>query len=308
MKQEASTVRWTLISVGFKHAGAIFSLPALTPKGVWSTDQNEALQRYRISSFVIIDGTYRRATYQCYIEMGTMTPHKGPFFHPGISMCPLSAFSRNPIHYELTTGLSGGDHTRFYCNALERMLKAPECVSVDMTGQFLFWSHEPRASFFKNFCDCSCVDCWNGVKVITRAIYGNNDAVPFEVGGVHLSARHFHQTLSKKNTPVGIMLCVYKIHPLSPLPRRGVACLALSVQVERHWREWNPMLVRFYERFHALEVEGILDPRCVKDLFCLHRVFLPEIQNVMDRHYTSLRMQKKTKSTRNPNYPAGESS
>ena len=52
-----------------------------------------------------------------------------------------------------------------------------------------------------------------------------------------MSVRHFHQSPSKKNTPVRIMLCVYKMHPFSPLPRRGVVRLAFSVQVERHWRE-----------------------------------------------------------------------
>ena len=38
-----------------------------------------------------------------------------------------------------------------------------------------------------------------------------------------MSARHFHQTLSKKNTPVGIVLCVYKIRPLCHYPARDVA-------------------------------------------------------------------------------------
>ena len=41
---------------------------------------------------------------------------------------------RNPIHYELTTGLSGRNHTEFYCNALLRAGKVPEVTSVDMAG------------------------------------------------------------------------------------------------------------------------------------------------------------------------------
>jgi uncharacterized membrane protein len=44
-----------------------------------------------------------------------------------------SGFSRNPIHFEFTTGLSGGDHTEFYYRALLRAQKAPNCVAVDMT-------------------------------------------------------------------------------------------------------------------------------------------------------------------------------
>ena len=92
MKQEAATVRWTLISVGCEHACAIFSLPARAPIGVWSTDQNEALQRYRISSFVIIDGTSRRAC-QCFIEMGTMTPTKARYSSGNINVPFVSLFA-----------------------------------------------------------------------------------------------------------------------------------------------------------------------------------------------------------------------
>jgi hypothetical protein len=75
--------------------------------------------------------------------------------------------------------------------------------------------------------------------------------------------------------------------------------------VERHWREWNPLLVPFFVRFQSLESEGVLNPKIPLDLFCLHSTFLPTIQKVLDRHYSSLRMQKKRKSTKNPTYPTG---
>mmetsp|Transcript_82335 Transcript_82335/g.160644 ORF Transcript_82335/g.160644 Transcript_82335/m.160644 type:complete len:401 (-) Transcript_82335:117-1319(-) len=187
------------------------------PDGTWSMDQNEALQRYRISSFTIIDG-----------------------------------YSRNPLFYALTTGLSGGDHTDFFCCALEKLHKLPACLAVDST------------------------DSWNGVREIVQTAYGNNDATQVNVAGVPHGFRRFHQTLSIRNTPV-----------------------------ERHWREWNPMLVKYYVRFMSLETAGILDPRSPVDLFCLHRVFLPSIQHTMNRHYKSLKLQKKRRSTLNPSYPEG---
>jgi hypothetical protein len=77
------------------------------------------------------------------------------------------------------------------------------------------------------------------------------------------------------------------------------------VQVERHWREWNQCLVSYYDRFQLLEAEGHLHPTRNLDLFCLHSVFLPAIKYSMKRHYESLKMQKKRKSTKNPDYPNG---
>lgn len=65
------------------------------------------------------------------------------------------------------------------------------------------------------------------------------------------------------------------------------------------------MLVEFYERFKMLESNNDLDPNDPSDLFCLHFIFLPAIQSKMDRHYMSLRMQKKRRSTLNPAYPRG---
>ena len=61
----------------------------------------------------------------------------------------------------------------------------------------------------------------------------------------------------------------------------------------------------FFVRFSRLESEGVLNPKTPPDLFCLQTIFLPAIQKILDRHYSSLRMQKKRKSTKNPSYPTG---
>ena len=58
--------------------------------------------------------------------------------------------------------------------------------------------------------------------------------------------------------------------------------------------------MKYYIRFRALEAEGILVLSSNVDLFCLHSVFLPAIQYTMDRFYTSLRVQRKSRSTKNP--------
>jgi hypothetical protein len=77
------------------------------------------------------------------------------------------------------------------------------------------------------------------------------------------------------------------------------------IQVERRHRELNPHMVQYFETFKALEGMGILDPRSDIDIFYLHQIFVPIIRETMDRFYLSLQMQKKRKSTKNPNYPPG---
>lgn len=233
-------------------------------------DQNEALQRYRIFSFAIIDG-----------------------------------YSRYPIAYQLTTGLAGGDHSKFYSAAITATLKVPDCISVDATGV-----PQPRCVFvllglILFFAGVLIPDCWGGVEAMTMVVFGNNDALEVDVDGVPVPVFHFHQTLSKRNTPVGFLA-----HPWCSLPALIMILYALGAsdnqfQVERHWREWNQQLVQYFVRFSTMEIDGLLDPRNNTDLFCLHEIFLPVIQVTMNRHYESLKLQKKRKSTRNPAYPAG---
>jgi hypothetical protein len=102
--------------------------------GTWSVDQNEALQLYRISSFAAVDGRsqlvvslMRTATW---MVRGSL---RVPIFS-FVFVVSMAGMSRNPLYWELTTGLSGGDHTNFYCNALKHMEMAPQCLAVDMTG------------------------------------------------------------------------------------------------------------------------------------------------------------------------------
>jgi hypothetical protein len=65
------------------------------------------------------------------------------------------------------------------------------------------------------------------------------------------------------------------------------------------------MMVSCFERWTTMEAMGILDPTSHVDLFCLHRIFLPIMQVTMDLFYEQLRGQMKSRSTKNPNYPAG---
>jgi hypothetical protein len=64
-------------------------------------------------------------------------------------------------------------------------------------------------------------------------------------------------------------------------------------------------MVAFFERFNRLEAQGLLDPIDTCDIFCLCTVFLPVMQVTMDDFYAAMSKQRKRKSTRNPNYPAG---
>ena len=38
----------------------------------------------------------------------------------------------------------------------------------------------------------------------------------------------------------------------------------------------------FHRLFHDMEGAGILDPSFEKDLYCLHYVFIPHIQHLLD--------------------------
>lgn len=50
--------------------------------------------------------------------------------------------------------------------------------------------------------------------------------------------------------------------------------------MERLWREVNRIVVRAYRNlFYYLETEGLLDPLDDIDLFCLHKVFIPRVNN-----------------------------
>ena len=100
-------------------------------------------------------------------------------------------------------------------------------------------------------------------------VYGNNDPIEVNVAGFSVAVHHFHRTLSKRNTPV----------KKSRFPNTNI--------IPDCW------------------LFITLDPSSHLDVFCLHRVFLPSIQATMDRHYESLKVQKKRKSTLNPSYPAG---
>ena len=54
-------------------------------------------------------------------------------------------------------------------------------------------------------------------------------------------------------------------------------------RIERLWRDvFRCVLSVFYHLFYFLEDEGKLDPSCDIDLFCLHYVYIPRINQALD--------------------------
>lgn len=69
-------------------------------------------------------------------------------------------------------------------------------------------------------------------------------------------------------------------HPLRG-PNRSSVIVGRSVHnqhIERLWRDvYSGVLSLFYDLFRHLEIEGVLDPMCEINLYCLHFVFIPRI-------------------------------
>lgn len=54
-------------------------------------------------------------------------------------------------------------------------------------------------------------------------------------------------------------------------------------RIERLWRDvWNAVSSIYYNMFHSLEEEGMLNPANSTQLFCAQYVFLPRIQTALD--------------------------
>ena len=53
-------------------------------------------------------------------------------------------------------------------------------------------------------------------------------------------------------------------------------------RIERLWRDVFRCVVQlFYDTFYSLEDEGVLDPMNEIDIFCLHSVFVPQINKCL---------------------------
>lgn len=79
----------------------------------------------------------------------------------------------------------------------------------------------------------------------------------------------------------------------------------MNTPVERHWRDVNVVTWKYKKLFELLEGVGALDRRNPEHIFSLITVFSPSISKDVDRFYRALRLSKKERDTRNPNFPRG---
>ena len=81
-----------------------------------------------------------------------------------------------------------------------------------------------------------------------------------------------------------------------------------NIPVERSWRELNDITRMWAARFEDLERAGLLvGGRYYEsaDLFCLHAVFFGAVTDSASEHFQTMRLRKKSKSTRSPFFPEG---
>ena len=114
------------------------------PMRVLSIDQNEYLARYRVMSLSAID-----------------------------------AFSRECVHFDVVSNLTGPTHTKFYADTLRATGRLPDTTTADFAAQ------------------------WRGAEYIVRCKHnGQNPSWNQNVGGNQLRRAAWQQVPSFRNTPV----------------------------------------------------------------------------------------------------------
>jgi hypothetical protein len=75
--------------------------------------------------------------------------------------------------------------------------------------------------------------------------------------------------------------------------------------VERHWRGTNKITAKWKREFKLLQSLGAFTQEDCGDMFSLTSVYENAIVDEVDAHYEALQHSKKSKSTKNPDFPVG---
>ena len=78
-----------------------------------------------------------------------------------------------------------------------------------------------------------------------------------------------------------------------------------NTPVERHWLDVNLVTYKYKEEFRLLETLGAFVKHDPVDVFCLTSVYFNCLKEDLDAHYNAMRLRKKKKDTKTPDFPVG---